>query len=292
MTDEAKGFLLGFVGMAIFALTLPMTRLAVADMTPGFLTFGRGTLAALLSIAALTILRQRWPGRDLLWPIMRASAGVVFGFPLFMSWAMLHVPAIHGAVVLGVLPLATAVAGALVDGDRPSPTFWAVAVLGSLAVIAFALLEGGLALQLADLALLGAVSSAAYGYAEGVRISRRLGSWQTICWLLVAALPLLLIGLYWEARDGLPQASLTAWGGFAYNALFSQFIGFFAWYRGLALGGVARVGQVQLLQTFITIGFSALVIGEVLDARTLLFAFVVAGLVWVGRKAPIRKAAR
>ena len=207
-----------------------------------------------------------------------------FGFPLFSAYAMRHVPASHGAVVIGLLPLATAVAGALLAHERPSPRFWACALAGSAVVAGFALWEGGGALQLADLLLVGAVISAAIGYAEGGRLSRTLGGWQVISWALVLAAPFAAIPTWLSLDARMAAAPWTAWAAFAYVAAVSMYLGFFAWYKGLALGGIAAVGQVQLLQPFFTLFASALLLGERLDAATFVAAALVVATIAVGRR--------
>ncbi|MBC7500701.1 MAG: DMT family transporter, partial [Herminiimonas sp.] len=212
----------------------------------------------------------------------------IIGFPVFTSIAMRHVPASHGAIVIGILPLATAVFGALRLGERPSTGFWISAVAGSGVVIGFAVWQGGGALHLADLALFAAVIAAAMGYAEGARLSQAMSGQQVISWALVLSLPLLLPISTWLAwRYGM-TASPRAWIGFAYVSVFSMFIGFFFWYKGLATGGVSRVGQVQLIQPFLTLGGAALILGEKLDPINIVFAVAVIAVVAIGRRTNIR----
>ena len=293
MSAEQRGLWLGFVGVAIFALTLPMTRVAVGTpeaplMSGLFVALGRAVLAALLSIAFLLATRAPWPKRAD-WPALALTAGgVVFGFPLLTSVAMRHVEAVHAGVIVGVLPLATAVAGALLHRQRPAPRFWLCAGLGSALVVAFALLksgQGGLRLHPADLLLLAAMACAAVGYAYGARLSQHMRAEHVICWALVASLPLTL-PLAWVTwpTQALP---VTAWGAFAYVSVGSMWLGFFAWYRGLALGGTVRVSQVQLLQPFLTMLFAVPVLGERLDALTLAFGIAVVATVFLGKRAPI-----
>jgi len=212
------------------------------------------------------------------------AGGVVIGFPLFSAWALRYVPASHGAVVIGLLPLATAVAAALIAHERPSPLFWLCAIFGSAVVVAFALWQGGGTPHPADLLLLLAVVSAAIGYAEGGRLSRTLPGWQVICWALVLAAPFVAIPTAFAADTRLLIAPASAWIGFAYVSVVSMFLGFFAWYHGLALGGIATVGQVQLIQPFMTIFASALVLGERIDAATYLAAALVIVSIAVGRR--------
>ncbi len=293
--DEAaavrRGWLLGLLGVAIFAMTLPMTRLAVGDasapqLPPAFLTAGRAAVAGLLSGLYLLAVRAPRPARAL-WPALAVSAaGTVVGFPLGIALALREVQAMHAAVVTGVLPLATALLAAWVWRQRPSAAFWACAVSGCALVLAFAAWKGGGHLVAADGWLLLAVLSAAVGYVAGARVSAVLPAQQVICWVLVGSLPLTLpVALWlWPATP----ASATAWGGFAYTAVFSMWLGFFAWYRGLTLGGVVRVSQVQLLQPFLALLFAVPVLGERLDGVTVLFSLAVVGVVFVGRRLPVR----
>ena len=287
--DEARGWLLGLAGVVMFALTLPMTRLAVGaasepQLPPAFVTAGRAALAGVLSIAWLAWARAPRPERALLAPLAVCALGTVVGFPLFLSLALRHVDAMHAAVVTGVLPLATAVAAAIALRQRASPAFWACAVLGCGLVLAFAALQGGGTVSSADLLLLAAVASAAIGYVAGARVSARMPGEQTICWVLVLSLPLTVPAtlLVWPSGP----ASSAAWGGFAYVSLFSMWLGFFAWYRGLALGGVMRVSQVQLLQPFLALLAAVPILGERLEPMTVGFALGVVAVVFIGRRLP------
>ncbi|WP_034299118.1 DMT family transporter [Herbaspirillum sp. RV1423] len=289
MNSESKGMWLGFVGVAVFSLTLPFTRIAVAELNPAFVAFGRAVVAAVCSIGMLWHLKAPRPTMLQLRGLLITALGVVVGFPLFSSIAMHDVPASHGAVVLGVLPLATALFGALRFGERPSTGFWIAALIGSAIVIAFALRQGGGSFHLADLALFAAVVAAAMGYAEGGRLSQSMGGQQVIGWALVLSLPVLLPLSVWLGWRYGVNASPQAWLAFSYVSLFSMFIGFFFWYKGLALGGIARVGQVQLLQPFMTLVGAALIVGETLDASNLLFATAVIAVVAIGRRMAIRR---
>jgi drug/metabolite transporter (DMT)-like permease len=292
------GLLLGFVGVVIFALTLPMTRLAVGtpeapQMSGVFIALGRAAVAAGLSIVFLVATRAPRPRRSDWLPLAITSAGVVFGFPLLTSVAMRHVEAVHASVIVGVLPLATAGVGAWLHRQRPSAGFWICAALGSALVVAFAVLRsgaGGLSIQSADLLLLAAMGCAAVGYGYGARLSQRMRAEHVICWALVIALPVTLPAA-WLAR---PQSELhaSAWWAFGYVAVFSMWLGFFAWYRGLALGGTVRVSQVQLLQPFLGMLFAVPLLGERLDAVTLGFALAVIATVFIGKKMPVRTATR
>ena len=256
--DTTRGYALGLLGVVIFALTLPMTRLAVGDasapqLPPAFVTAGRAALAGMLSIAYLLWTGARAPQRRHWAALALCAVGTVVGFPLLLALALRHVDAMHAAVVTGVLPLGTAVAAALALRQRASPAFWVCAVAGCALVIAFAALQGHGRLSVADTLLLLAVASASIGYVAGARVSAVLPAEQVICWVLVGSLPLTLPAmlLTWPADTA--AVSTSAWIGFAYVTLFSMWLGFFAWYRGLVLGGVMRVSQVQLLQPFLAL---------------------------------------
>lgn len=294
MSDARRGFAFGALGVVIFAMTLPMTRLAVGDasapaLPPGFVTAGRAAVAGLLSGLYLWALRAPRPARRH-WGALAVSAlGTVVGFPLFLSLALRRVDAMHAAVVTGVLPLGTAVVGALVLRQRPSAGFWACAALGCALVLGFAAWAGSGRLTAADGLLLLAVLSTSIGYVAGAQVAAVLPAQQVICWILVGALPLtapVALAL-WPAAP-VPAA---AWGGFAYVSVFSMWLGFFAWYRGLALGGVVRVSQVQLLQPFLALLFAVPVLGERLEPVTLGFALAVIAVVFIGRRMPAARPA-
>ncbi|MGK5026447.1 DMT family transporter [Janthinobacterium sp. RB2R34] len=285
--DDRKGLLLGLTAVALFSLTLPMTGLAVAEMPAVFVALGRALVAACL--AALWLWRRRapLPTRAQWLPLALVAAGCVVGFPWLTSLAMRSLPASHGAVLVGILPLATAVFAALRSKERPSAGFWLMAVTGTALVVAFALRQGGGSFQVADWLMFAAVLLAALGYAEGGRLAQAMPGQQVICWALVLAAPVVLpvvLWLGWPQRAVLAQAGTQAWLGFAYISVFSMFIGFFFWYRGMALGGVARVGQTQLLQPFLTLLGAAVLLGEPLALDSLLFACAVIAVVAAGRK--------
>ncbi len=292
--DVRKGLWLGLLGVVIFALTLPLTRLAVG--TPGapqfsgvFVSSGRATVAALLSIVFLWATHAPRPKRADWLPLCVVALGVVFGFPLFSSIAMRHVEAVHASVILGVVPLATALVGAWLHRQRPSAGFWACAGLGTALVVAFAVLRSGhsgLMLAGADVLLLLAMACAAVGYGMGGLLSQRLRADHVICWALVIGLPLNMPLALMEY----PQTAINfeSWAAFFYVAVFSQWLGFFAWYRGLALGGTVRVSQVQLLQPFMSMLFAVPILGERLDALTVGFGLAVIAVVFIGRKMPVR----
>lgn len=289
MTQESRGMWLGLTGVAIFSLTLPFTKMAVAELNPVLVALGRAVVAAIGSAILLWWIGAPRPTRIQIRALLVTALGVVVGFPVFSSVAMRYVPASHGAVVIGILPLATALFGALRFGERPSAGFWLAALAGSGIVIGFALWQGGGEFHAADLALFAAVVAAAMGYAEGARLSQAMGGQQVISWALVLSMPLLLPLTIWLGWKYGVDASPRAWIGFSYVSLFSMFIGFFFWYKGLALGGIARVGQVQLLQPFLTLVGAALILGETLDMRNVLFAFAVIAVVAIGRRMTIKR---
>lgn len=279
--------LYGMLGVTAFGLTLPVTRFVTPDLDPVFIGLGRAVLAAVVAGALLLATRQAIPTRRQLGRLVIVGLGVVIGFPVLSAWAMQTAPASHGGVVLGILPLATAIASVFVSSDRPSTGFWAFGVLGSALVVAYALLEGVGRIQVADLALLGAVVSAAVGYAVGGDLSRHLGGWQVISWALVVMLPVILIPALWRMPGDWQAIPVPVWTGFIYLALVSQFLGFFWWNKGLALGGVARVSQIQLLQPFVTLAASVAVLQEAITTATYIFAILVVLVVAIGRRMPI-----
>lgn len=289
MTQETKGMWLGLIGVAMFSLTLPFTRMAVIELNPVFIALGRAMVAALCAGWLLWRMRAPKPLASQWRGLAITALGCVVGFPVFSAIAMRYVPASHGAIVLGILPLATALFGALRFGERPSAGFWIAALAGSALVIVFALRQGGGELQLADLALIAAVLAAAMGYAEGGSLSQAMGGQQVISWALVLSVPVLLPATIWLGWHYGVSASVRAWIGFGYVSLFSMFIGFFFWYKGLALGGIARVGQVQLLQPFLTLIGAALILDEPLNSGNFLFASAILAVVAIGRRTRIRR---
>lgn len=262
----------GLLGVVAFSFTVPITKVALAGLSPLFIGSGRAVVAALLAMAALAMLRQRRPTGSQWTRLALVAGGVVVGFPLLTSFALTTAPASHSAVVIGVLPAATAVAAVLRGGERPSRAFWIFAGLGAVAAVAFASLRSdGLApVDRSDLLLLGAVVAAAIGYAEGGLLARELGSWQTICWALVLASPLMVALTAVAVVLDPPTASPTGWLAFGYLGVVSMFLGFFAWYRGLAIGPISRVSQIQLVQPVLSIVWATLILREHLDRATAL----------------------
>jgi drug/metabolite transporter (DMT)-like permease len=302
--NERNGLLIGLLGVVIFAATLPMTKMAVGSsaapqLSPWFVTFGRAAVAGALSVLYLLVQHQRGALRvpaTKQWGLIAFTAlGVVVGFPLFMSLALQYVPSMHGAVVTGLLPLTTAVVAAVWFKQKPSTAFWLCALVGTLLVLAFMVIRsadssGHLSLHLADVFLLLAMCSAALGYIGGARLTPSLGAEQVICWVLVLSLPITVPVTLWVAPTDIAQIRNSSWWAFAYVAVFSMWIGFFAWYKGLALGGAVRVSQVQLVQPFLSLLFAMPLLGEKLDAVTLGFGVAVIATVFIGKKMPVGQA--
>jgi drug/metabolite transporter (DMT)-like permease len=252
----------GLAGVVIFSGSLPATRVAVADLSPLFLTSARAVIAAVLAALLLKGLREARPARADLFSLAVIAAGVVVGFPLLTALALKTITSAHSIVFIGLLPLATALFGVLRGGERPKPLFWLFSGLGSAVVAGFALVSGGAGTLAGDLLMLAAILVCGLGYAEGARLSRRLGGWQVICWALVLALPLMLAITLTSLPADWSAVSASAWAGLAYVSVFSMLIGFVFWYRGLALGGIAAVGQLQLLQPFFGLLLAGLLLHE------------------------------
>ncbi|MDT3249783.1 DMT family transporter [Serratia sp. root2] len=261
-TRSAQGWINGFLGMLIFSGSLPATRVAVQEFDPVFLTAMRATIAALLALSALLLMRQRWPRRADIAPLIFVAVGVVIGFPLLTALALQHTTSAHSLVYIGLLPLATACFGVLRGGERPRAIFWVFSMTGALLVGAFALSQGAGGSWTGDALMVVAVLLCGLGYAEGAVLSRRLGGWQVISWALVIALPLAAAVAAWAAPTAWTGVSAGAWFSLGYISLFSMWIGFIFWYRGLAQGGIAAVGQLQLLQPFFGLALAGLVLHE------------------------------
>jgi drug/metabolite transporter (DMT)-like permease len=257
LEKTASGWLNGFIGVLIFSGSLPATRVAVLEFDPLFLTVARATIAGLLALCILLLFKQRRPSRAQLLPLAIVALGVVLGFPLLTALALQYVTSAHSIVFLGLLPLATAVFGVLRGGERPRPVFWLFSVLGSLLVVGYALSQGLTASPEGDLLMLLAVLVCGLGYAEGAKLSRTLGGWQVISWALVLSLPLMAALTLFSMPASFSGISLPAWVSLGYVSLFSMLIGFVFWYRGLAQGGIAAVGQLQLLQPFFGLALAA-----------------------------------
>lgn len=262
MDRSATGWIHGLTGVIIFSGSLPATRVAVQQFDPVFLTVARASIAGILALGLLLVFRARRPTRNDIVALLIVAAGVVVGFPLLTALALQYVTSAHSIVFIGLLPLSTAIFGVLRGGERPKAAFWIFSVLGSTLVAGFALFQGLSASPIGDGLMLGAVIVCGLGYAEGAKLSRTLGGWQVISWALVLALPIMIIMVifYWPSTFSGVEA--PAWIGLAYVSLFSMLIGFVFWYRGLARGGIAAVGQLQLLQPFFGLALAATLLHE------------------------------
>lgn len=303
-----KSYVLGILGVVIFAITFPMTRLAVGtvetpQLSPWFSALGRAAVAGVLSLCYLAYLSVRTelvevpkvfdklnpsgkflPGKSDWLPLALTSACIVFGFPILTTWALRHVEAIHASVLYGFLPLMTAAIGAHMTRQRPSNGFWLCAALGSVLVVAYAVISNDSAwiIHPADFLLFMAMAFAAYGYAKGAEVTAHLGAERVICWALVIALPITLPAalLLWP----ITPISTASWLGFGYISVFSMWLGFFAWYRALAIGGTVRISQIQLIQPFLSMAFAVPILGERLNLLTVGFAALVITTVFIGKK--------
>ena len=290
MSDESKGMFLGLVGVVSFGLTLPATRFIIPYFEPVFIGLGRAVIASFVAALLLIATKQTRPSRNQFYQLLGVASGVVVGFPILSAWAMQTVPASHGGVVLGVLPLATAIVGSVVSNEKPSVAFWICGIVGSAVVIAYSLLQGVGEFQTGDFFLLGAIVSAATGYALGGKLSKEIGGWQVICWALVISFPFIIVPAWLEApQEAVGSLPLNVLLSFLYLALVSQLFGFFFWNKGLALGGVARVSQTQLLQPIVTLVASAFLINETINLQTIVFAILVIVTVAIGKKMPIHQ---
>lgn len=281
MDKTTAGWGSGLLGVIIFSGSLPATRVAVADFSPMFLTASRAVIAAALAICLLAALRQSRPQRGDILSLAIVALGVVIGFPLLTALALQHVTAAHSIVFIGLLPLATAIFGVLRGGEHPKPAFWVFSVIGASTVVGFALSRAAGGSLAGDLLMVTAVLLCGLGYAEGASLSRRLGGWQVISWALLLALPLMMAISIATLPSNWGSIKPAAWISLGYVSVFSMLVGFIFWYRGLALGGIASVGQLQLLQPFFGLILAAVLLHEpvawTMIASTLLVVLCVAG---------------
>lgn len=262
MNESKSGWIYGFIGVAIFSASLPATRVAVVDFDPIFLTVARAAIAGLLAVVLLVTFRQKLPKRGDILPLAIVALGVVVGFPLLTALALEHITSAHSIIFIGLLPLATAIFGVIRAGDRPQPAFWLFAVAGSALVAGFALTQNLSASWFGDTMMFAAITVCGLGYAEGAKLSQKLGGWQVISWALVLSLPLMAPLVFLSAPSTFANVTNPAWFALGYVSLFSMLIGFVFWYRGLAQGGIAAVGQLQLLQPFMGLMLAATLLGE------------------------------
>ena len=287
VNKEKLGLLLGAIGVTCFSLTLPSTSVAVEYFGTTIVGLGRTVIAAVLVAIIFLVRKEKLPSRSQFKSILIVAAGAVLGFPLLTSWAMETLPVSHGAVELALLPLATAGIAILRAGERPSLRFWLASLVGSSAVLVYAINLGIGGLHTADLALLLAVLILGLSYAEGGKLSQEMGSWQVIAWAIVIGAPFFVIPVGFELSVDMLAAPIEAWVSLLYLAIVSQFLAYVAWYGGMALGGIARISQLQYLQPFLMITFATLFLGESFTIVTIVTAAIVVVSVFIGKNAPI-----
>lgn len=274
--SSVSGWVNGLLGVIIFSGSLPATRVAVLDMDPFFLTFLRASIAGVLAIMLIYGYREKRPQASQIMPLIIVSLGVILGFPLLTAMALQHVTSAHSIVFLGLLPLSTSIFGVLRGGERPRMVFWIFSVLGSLLVMGFAFAQSTAVSPTGDLLMLAAVVACGLGYAEGAKLTRVLGGWQVISWSLILSLPFMLSASFITMPATFADIGLSAWIALGYVSLFSMLIGFIFWYKGLATGGIAAVGQLQLLQPFFGLGLSAILLHEAVSP---LMVFITLGVI-------------
>ncbi|UPK83117.1 DMT family transporter [Proteus vulgaris] len=278
---QTNGWINGFIGMLIFSGSLPATKAAVLGFEPLFLTAARASIAGLLSLVMLLLYKEKLPTFKQWISLTVVSLGVVVGFPLLTAIALQEITSAHSLVFLALLPLSTAIFAVIRGGEKPRPTFWLFSIVGSLLVMGYALSQGGASSISADLLMIASVIVCGLGYAEGATLTKQLGGWQVICWALIVSLPPMLILSFILMPEELTKISLSAWIGLGYVSLFSMLIGFIFWYKGLSQGGIAAVGQLQLLQPFFGLGLAAVLLHESVNLLMLLVTvgviFCVAG---------------
>jgi len=285
ISHKKLGLLLGFIGMCLFAGTLPATRLAVSGLDPLFLTVARAALAGSAGLVVLLVLQRRAPPRSLWLEMFAAAVCTVVGFPLFAALAMMTVPAAHGGVVLGILPLATAAAAAIFAHERPSLGFWLTSAAGAIIVVIFIFRRSGsIIFSAGDLFLLGTVASGALGYTFSGRLAARMPGWEVISWQVVIFLPLAAVATFALWPADIASVSIWSWAGLGYVGFVSQYTAFFVFNAALAIGGIARVGQVMLLQPFAIVALALPVNGEPINVETILFAAAVVATVLIGQR--------
>jgi len=283
MEKKTKGWINGFIGMLIFSGSLPATRLAVESFDPVFLTVARACIAGALGLVLLLAFRERRPARQEIFPLLIVAAGVVIGFPLLTAFALLYITSAESLAFIGLLPIATAIFGMVRGGEHPPRAFWLFAITGSAIVVIYALTRESSVSIAGNLLMLAAIVVCGLGYAEGAKLSRRLGGWQVISWALVLSLPLMLMLLILYLPTVPNNVKASAWSGFAYVSLFSMLIGFVFWYRGLVQGGIAAIGQLQLLQPFFGLFIAAVLLHEAVE-RTMVMVAIAAVLCVAGAK--------
>jgi drug/metabolite transporter (DMT)-like permease len=285
-SPEWRGWFYTAIGVLCFSLTFPMTRLSLRAFDPILIALVRGAVAGVAALAYLLLSRSRVPNRRILVRLGSAAVGMVVLFPIFVSMALKSVPATHASVLGSILPLATAMFGVVRGRESVSPRFWFFAILGTGLIALFSGYRSGFhSIEQADVLLVAAFIACAYGYAEGGVLAREIGGWLVICWALVTVLPFELVSLLvYLSRVGVRIDSVPAeaWAGLAYVTAVSQFIGFFFYYKGLALGGIAKMSQLQLLLPFVAIIAAHWILGEKIEGSVIVGTVVITGIVAAG----------
>jgi drug/metabolite transporter (DMT)-like permease len=289
VNKESKGMLIGFIGILIFSLTLPISKITVVTFNPYFIAFGRAALAGLVALAYLSYKHEPLPSKTDLVKFAVIALGVVFGFPIFTTVAMQEGSSSHGAVILGMMPLATTVIGVIRFKERPSLGFWLVSLLGAALVVVYALLKSSGSFTYIDgLLVLGGIC-ACVGYVEGGELSRKMNPRTVISWALVISLPINIVATYFTFSSAYWGADAITWTSFVYLSIFPMYLGFFFWYEGLAVGGIARVSQVQLIQPFCTLLASSFLLGDRITLMNMVFAFLVVSTVVLSKKMLVKR---
>ena len=288
LSIETKGMLIGFVGISIFSLTLPFTQMAVNEMSPFFVAFARASIAGICALILLIFTKSKFPNKIQIRRLIIIVIGVIYGFPIFTSIAMKTLPSSHSGIVLGILPLAMSLFAAIKYKEKPSSSFWIISIFGTFIVISYTFIDNNGSLMIEDVWLLFAILFAAIGYSEGGTLAKEMGSIGVISWALVISLPINLFASYLFYEINYTSISFQAIISLTYVGLFSMFIGFFFWYKGIAIGGISRVGQVQLIQPFLTIVGAYFLTNEKITTLNILFAFMVLIVIIIGRKTKIQ----
>lgn len=286
-SNENKGLIYGFIAVLAFSLTLPISKELLYYLNPMFIAFGRSLIAGIFAIIFLLIWENKLPTLKQFMQLSIIALGVVIGFPIFSTIAMQSIPASHGAIMVGILPLSTAIIGVLFTRERPSISFWLVSIIGSVLVISFTLLEGNGSLQKGDWFLLLAIFMVSIGYALGAKLAKEMSGWKVISWALVISLPFTLLPTLWHMPHNVNLIPYSGYIYFLYLGIVSQLFAFFAWYKGLALGGIARVSQVQLIQTFITLFASSILLDEKISFVMIIFTVLIMVTIWIGKQMTI-----
>jgi drug/metabolite transporter (DMT)-like permease len=287
LNNENKGFIYGFLAVLAFGLTLPLSKELLQYLNPLFIAFGRSFIASVFAIIILLIWASRLPTIRQFLQLFIIALGVVIGFPVFSTIAMQSIPASHGAIMVGILPISTSIIGVYITRERPSIKFWLFSIIGSILVISFTLLEGNGSFQKGDWFLLIALFMVSIGYALGAKLAKEMAGWEVISWSLVLSFPFLIVPTLWYMPHDTNLIPYSEYIYFLYLGIVSQLFAFFAWYKGLALGGIARVSQVQLIQTFITFFASYILLDEKISITMIIFAVLIMITIWIGKQMPI-----